>query len=84
VLRIRCCGNVFTKPLTSNDMGIHIRIHGLLGGIYDVRRWNALRCYDICAKFHKDWFSHSELNEEHSDLTHLFRLFKLNLKKAQL
>jgi hypothetical protein len=23
-VRIRCCGNVFTEPLPSNDMGIHI------------------------------------------------------------
>jgi hypothetical protein len=39
-----CCmcicfhGNFFAEPLPSNDRGIHIQIHRLIGGIYEVRR----------------------------------------------
>jgi hypothetical protein len=35
---IRCRGNVFTQPLPSNDRGIHIQTHRLMGGVYEVRR----------------------------------------------
>jgi hypothetical protein len=28
----------FTEPLPSNDRGIHIQAHRLMGGIYEVRR----------------------------------------------
>jgi hypothetical protein len=35
---IRCCGNVFSEPLPSNDRGLHIQTHRLMGGIYEVRR----------------------------------------------
>jgi hypothetical protein len=47
---IRCCGNVFTELLPSNDMvifiellpsndrGIHLQIHRVAKGIYEVRR----------------------------------------------
>jgi hypothetical protein len=37
-LCIRSRGNVFTEPLPSNDRGIHIQAHRLMGGIYEVRR----------------------------------------------
>jgi hypothetical protein len=40
---------------------IHIETHRLLGGIYEVRRLDGLRCHDIHTKFHKDWFSHSKV-----------------------
>jgi hypothetical protein len=37
----------------------HIR---LVGGIYEVRRWDWLRCHDIDTKFDKDWSSYSKVN----------------------
>jgi hypothetical protein len=52
----------FTEPLPSNDRRIHIEVHGMMGGIYDVRHWHRLRCYDIHPKFHKDWFRHSKVD----------------------
>jgi uncharacterized protein involved in cysteine biosynthesis len=30
----------------------------LMGGIYNVRRWNGLKWHDIYAKFYEDWFRH--------------------------
>jgi hypothetical protein len=33
---IHCHGNDFTNPLPSNDRGIHIETHRLMGGIYEV------------------------------------------------
>jgi hypothetical protein len=30
-----------------------------MGGIYEVRRSDGLKCYDMHIKFHKDWFNHS-------------------------
>jgi hypothetical protein len=38
VAYIRCRDNAFTEPLPSNDRGIHIQTHRLMGGIYEVRR----------------------------------------------
>jgi hypothetical protein len=35
---IRYHGKVFSEPLPSNDMGIHIQTQRLMGGIYEVRR----------------------------------------------
>jgi hypothetical protein len=35
-LCIHCRGNVFTEPLPSNDKGINIHTHRLMGGIYEV------------------------------------------------
>jgi hypothetical protein len=35
----RCGGNVFIQPLRSNDEGIHIQTHILMGGIYKIRHW---------------------------------------------
>jgi hypothetical protein len=29
-----------------------------MGGIYEVRRWDWIRC--IYTEFHEDWFRHSE------------------------
>jgi hypothetical protein len=37
-MSVRCRGNVFTELLPSNDMRIDIQTHGLMGGIYEVRR----------------------------------------------
>jgi hypothetical protein len=35
---VRCRGNNFTEALPSNDKDIHIQTHGLVRGIYEVRR----------------------------------------------
>jgi hypothetical protein len=47
-------------------------IRRLMGGIYEVRRLNGLRCRDIYTKFHRDWFRHLEVAEgihrQHSDI----------------
>jgi hypothetical protein len=45
---IRCRGNVFTEPLLSDDRGIHIQTHRLVGGIYlwsTPLRWAQLPWY---------------------------------------
>jgi hypothetical protein len=42
--------------------GVHIQTHRLMKGIYEVRRWDVLRCHDIYTKFHKYWFKHSKVN----------------------
>jgi hypothetical protein len=59
---IRCRGDVFTEPLPSNDKRIQMETHRLMGGIYELRRWDGLRCRNIHTEFHKDWFKHSKVN----------------------
>jgi hypothetical protein len=59
---IRCRGNFFfTEALPNSDRGIH-KTHRLMGGIYEVRRWDAFRCHHIHSKFHKESFSHSKVD----------------------
>jgi hypothetical protein len=41
-----------TEPLPSNDRGIHIQTHRMMGEIYKVRRSDGLSCRHIHAKFH--------------------------------
>jgi hypothetical protein len=60
---IRCHCNVFTQPLPGNDRRIHIETHRLMGGIYEVRRWDGFSCHYIHTKFHNNWFSHSNVNK---------------------
>jgi hypothetical protein len=43
--------------------GIHIQTQRLMGGIYELHRWDGLRSYDIRTKFHKNWFRHSKVNK---------------------
>jgi hypothetical protein len=81
---IRCRGNIVTEPLPSNDKGIHIYTHSLMGGIYEVHRWDELRCHDIYTKFHNDWFRHSNVDRgesrthrQHGDLISIL-LFSQN------
>jgi hypothetical protein len=33
-----------------------------MGGIYEVLRWDALRCHDIHTEFYKDRFRHSKVD----------------------
>jgi hypothetical protein len=61
-----CRGNVFTKPLPSNHKGIHV--HKLMGGIFEVRCWDGLRCHDIHTESHKDWFRHSQVDGGYTDV----------------
>jgi hypothetical protein len=42
--------------------GINIQSHRLMEGIYEVRRWDRLRCHGIHTEFHKDWFTYSNVN----------------------
>jgi hypothetical protein len=48
-----------TEPLPST---IHIQAHRLMGEIYEVHRWDGLRCRDTHIKFHKYFFSHSNVD----------------------
>jgi hypothetical protein len=36
----------------------------MMGGIYEVRRWDRLRCHDIHTEFLTDWFRHSNVDTE--------------------
>jgi hypothetical protein len=56
--------------------------HRLMGEIYEVCCWDGLRCHDIHTKFHKDWFSHSEVDrgdsqthKQHGDIISLLLFF---------
>jgi hypothetical protein len=78
-LCIRCHGNVFSKPLPSNDMRIRIQTHRLMRGIYGVLLWDGLRCHELHTKFHKDWFSHSDIDKgdrQYGDLISLLFLIR--------
>jgi hypothetical protein len=62
---------------------VYTQTHRLMGGIYEVRRLDGLRCHDIHAKFHKNWFSHSKVGKgdtqtyrEHGDRISLLSFFK--------
>jgi hypothetical protein len=39
--------NVSTKLLPGNGREVHIQTHRLMGGIYELRGWDVLRCQDI-------------------------------------
>jgi hypothetical protein len=51
----------FTEPLHINDRR-DTHTDRLMGGIYEVGRWDGHSCHDIHVKFYKDWFRHSEVN----------------------
>jgi hypothetical protein len=41
-----------------------------MGGLYEGRRRDGLRCHDIHAEFHEDWFRHSKVDKrihKHTD-----------------
>jgi hypothetical protein len=61
---IRCSRIVFTKPLPNNGSGANIQKHRLMRRIYDVRRWDGLRCHNIHTKFNKDWFRHLKVDRK--------------------
>jgi hypothetical protein len=58
---ISCRGNVFLRSRCLATIGgIHIQTHRLMEGIYELGRWDGMRCYDIHTKFHRDWFRRSK------------------------
>jgi hypothetical protein len=48
-----CLDYIFTKSLPSNNRGMHIQTHRLMGGIYEVRCCDGLRCHIYTAIFIK-------------------------------
>jgi hypothetical protein len=42
---------------------LHIQTSRLIAGIYEVPRFDGLRCDDVQIKFNKDWFSHSDVDK---------------------
>jgi hypothetical protein len=62
---------------------IHIQIHRLMGWMYEVCRWNGLRCHDMHTKFRKDWLSQSKIvmgdtqtHRQHEDREGLLLFFQ--------
>jgi hypothetical protein len=47
---ILCRGNVFIEPLCSNDRR-DAQTYRLMGGIYELRRWDVLRCHKYIPSF---------------------------------
>jgi hypothetical protein len=45
-------GTCFPSRCLAMKVGIHIQTHRLIGGIYEVRRWDVLRCHNIHTKVH--------------------------------
>jgi hypothetical protein len=39
----------------------------LKGEIYEIRRFDGVRCHDMHTKFHKDWFRQSKVNKGETD-----------------
>jgi hypothetical protein len=60
-LCIRCRGNISIELLPSNDRGLHIQTHRLMGRIHEVRSSDAIMCHVIYTKFHIDWLRHSKV-----------------------
>jgi hypothetical protein len=59
-------------------------------GIYEVRRRDGLSCHDIYIKFHKDWFSHSKVDEwgytdtQHGDRISLLLFYQSKKSKQKM
>jgi hypothetical protein len=49
---------LFYTDSIGNDASI--QTHRQMGGIYEMRRRDGLRCQDIDTKFHKVWLRHSK------------------------
>jgi hypothetical protein len=60
----------------------------LVGGIYEVRSWNGLRCRDIRTKFHKDWLMegglHTQIHRKQDDLMSLLLFFQNRESRLKL
>jgi hypothetical protein len=55
-------GTCFPSRCLATIVGIHMQTHTLMGDIYEIRRWDGLRCHDTHTKFHEDWFRHSKVD----------------------
>jgi hypothetical protein len=71
---IYCSGKLFTEPLPNNYIVVHIQIRRLVGGIYEVRRWDGLRCHDMHTKFHKNCLRHSKVIAEVTQKQHWYHI----------
>jgi hypothetical protein len=70
-----------TEPLSCHNR-IHADTHRLMGGVYEIRRWDWLGCRHTRTKFHKDSFSHSEVyGGRYTDAHTGWRLHTPNLGK---
>jgi hypothetical protein len=52
-----CCAGTCLPSRCQVTIGGYTYRHRLMGGSYEVRRWD-----DTCTKFNKYWFRHSEVN----------------------
>jgi hypothetical protein len=64
---IRCHGNIFTEPLSSNERGIHIQTDRRMGGIYEIRRWDGFKRLDMHTKLHNIYSSIQKLMGGYTD-----------------
>jgi hypothetical protein len=60
-LLLRSHGSTPSGFQTCDNM-MHIQTHRLMGRIYEVRRWDGLRCHNIHTEFQKVWFGHSKVD----------------------
>jgi hypothetical protein len=73
-IEIASCGMTYLPSFMKTATGVQVilrfclrKLRGCNVGITDgkdfyLSRWDGLRCRDICTKFHKDWFRHSQVN----------------------
>jgi hypothetical protein len=54
--------------------------HGLMGWIYEVRRWHGPRWHDTHTKFRKDWFRHSNVDVGYTGTQTWKRLWETRIK----
>jgi hypothetical protein len=90
---VYCCrDNVSTDLLPSNEKGIHMQIHRLMGENYEIRRKDGCKCHNIRvhSKFHKYWFRYiarysqtHRQRDDHEDYTRLL-LFLPRTEKSRL
>jgi hypothetical protein len=70
---IRCRFSFRTESLPSNDRGVHIQTHRLMGRIYKVRRRDGLKCHDIQSLIktglgiHKLIWGDTQTHRQHGD-----------------
>jgi hypothetical protein len=56
-----------------SSLGIHLRLHTLIGEIYEVRRLDGLRRHGTDTKFNKVWLGHSKGDTDGFTDTQKFR-----------
>jgi hypothetical protein len=63
LLPMSLAAGTFTEPLPSNDRRCNTQVHGLVRGIYDVRRSDGIRRHDMISEFHQNCFRHSKIDD---------------------